>query len=59
MQQALEMPELEDLAGVETPIKPTNSSSLLKKYSGKCLLVAFDGGYGNAVGTIGVQVADA
>ncbi len=38
-----------------TPIKPTANSSLLKRYSGKPLLVAFDGGYGSDVGTIGVQ----
>ena len=52
------MPELEDLAESGTPIKPTTSSSLLKKYSGKHLLVAFDGGYGSSVGTIGIQLAD-
>ena len=42
----------------EVPIKATNNSAMLKRYSGRALLVAFDGGYGEGVGTIGVQIAE-
>ncbi len=31
---------------------------MLKSFSGRALLIAFDGGYGEEVGTIGVQIAD-
>jgi len=54
----LELPELDGIPVKGVPIKPTSNSALLKKFTGKPLLVAFDGGFGSSVGTIGVQIAE-
>ena len=58
MQEALIIPDFEGDPMDGPPIKATSNSAMLKKFPGKALLVAFDGGYGSEVGTIGVQIAD-